>query len=439
MRRRLAGEDGVAVVVGISALAVITLISAALASGSVQLSGTSSQDRDAKRALAAADAGLDAAMFRANKLAPSNLNCLTDVPVPPVGGECPPFTQDLGNGASYTYHVTPVLNTTDKCAGLPVQAGTSGSLVVVQRCFTSTGTVNGVSRRVQTRGAAFQGVPLFAVGGMVGLDGVEIGNSSTVAGGIGSNGLIKLGNSGVATRAELGPSAPSPQMGGTSTIGTTVRRSSAEGPFVLAPVDVGNSGTVNDNGRITSGQDASRNVTYNPTTRELTLGNSSTLTLSGGTYNFCKLSATNNAQVSVAVGATVRIFIDSPDRAGSGCAPGTGTLSAVNSITFANASGIAENLQIYVYGTSPSNTIDFKNSMIMNGALYAPSSRVVFWNSASITGGLAAKYLEFKNSVNFTWGNLGELRARTLTLFHRTAWRECRVKRTDPADPESGC
>lgn len=437
-------------VVTMGALAVISILSAGLAADAVHLNGTSGKDRNSKRALAAAEAGLRAAAYRANKLAPTNVLCVTDVVQLPIVGECPAFSENLGNGASYTYYVTPVLNTSDACAGLPIQYDGDGGLTIVQRCVTSTGTVNGVKRRLQTRLAAFQGVPLFPVGGMVGLDSVTLDNSSTVAGGIGSNGLIKLGNSNsVSGNLEIGPSAPEPSIGNSTTTGPTVRRTTAQGPFVLAPVDVGNSATVNDNVRISNGlqnpkvnpYDASSNVTLNTGTRVLTLGNSSSLTLSGGTYNFCDLIATNSAQITVAIGAKVRIFIDSPDRSGSGCPPGTGRLEANNSITFSNPSGVPENLQLYVYGwNNGQNVVDFKNSVFINGTIYAPQSKVLFKNSAQMTGGLAAKSIEFKNSINFTWvPSLGDLRARTLTLYHRTAWHECRREPTNPADPESGC
>jgi len=436
-------------VVTIGALAVISILSAGVAADAVHLNGTSSADRNQKRALAAAEAGLRAATYRANKLAPTNTLCVTDIVQPPIVGECPAFEDDLGNGASYKYYVTPVLNPSDACAGLPIQYDGADGLAIAQRCVTSTGTVNGVKRRLQTRIAAFQGVPTFPVGGMVGLDSVTLGNSTAVTGGVGSNGQIALGNSSsVSGSPEIGPSAPDPTLGNSSTAGATIRRTAAQGPFVAAPVDVGNSATVNDNVRISNGlatpkvnpYDASSNVAFNASTRVLTLNNSASITLSGGTYNFCDLTATNSGQITIATGAKVRIFIDSPDRAGSGCAAGTGKLTANNSVTFSNP-GPAENLQIYVYGwNNGQNVVDFKNSVSINGAIYAPQSKFKAKNSPQFTGGLTAKSIDFENSANFVWSaGLAELRSRTLTLYHRTAWHECRREPAVASDPESGC
>ena len=86
----------------------------------MRLSDTSTASRDAKRALAAADAGLEAAMFRMNVLGlQSTSKCFTTAAVDPAtgtdpetggtpsAGECAGVADDLGNNSSYTYYVTP--------------------------------------------------------------------------------------------------------------------------------------------------------------------------------------------------------------------------------------------------------------------------------------------------------------------------------------------
>jgi Tfp pilus assembly protein PilX len=444
--RRLRAQEGSALPAAIAVLAVLSVLSAAVATNAVQLSDTSNHDRDSKRALEAAEAGLQAATYRINKLAPTNALCVTNIATAPIVGQCPPFTQDLGNGAQYTYYVTPVLSLpTDKCAGLPVQYDQSGGVVtVVQRCVTSTGQVNGVKRRVQGRVAAFQGTPIHPLGGILGVDGVTVVNSANVSGQIGSNGLIALGNSSsVQGTLQLGPSAPTPSIGNNSTTG----QNTAHATWVLAPVDIGNSATVNDNGRISSGQDASTNTTYTAATRTLTMANNASLTLGGGTYNFCSVTIGNGAVITVFPGAKVRIFIDAPDfpdRPGSGCPAGTGGITVGENSNFSNPCApdcFPENLQIYVYGLNSGNqTITFNNTGSMIGSIYAPRSNIVFTNSATINGGVTGKSVDFKNSVNFTWNSrLASLSARTLTLYYRTAWTECRKEPTVAGDPQSGC
>ena len=121
---------------------------------------------------------------------------------------------------------------------------------------------------------------------------------------------------------------------------------------------------MNDNGRITSGQDAGSHVTYTNTAtapRTLTIGNNGSLTLGGGTYNFCKVTLGNNSYITIAAGAKVRFFLDSPDRCRLAAASrparprrqarsnGYGGMVLGQGSNFNNP-GHAINFQIYMYG-----------------------------------------------------------------------------------------
>lgn len=446
---RLRDEDGVALPVAVTALALVSTLVAVGAAGAVSLSDSSNRDRDSKRALAAAEAGLQAANYRTNKLNPAAGSCVTDRIASPTSGECPGFTEQAGNGASYSYHVSLPLPAGDQCAGQQIQLLEGGQQAVTQRCITSTGTVNGIKRRVQSRVASYTGTSLFPLAGSIGKRGVLMKNSAEIAGAIGSNGVLEFKNGADATRVELGPSG-SAIYGNSSTVGQTVQRTAAQGPFVLSNVDVGDAGTNNDNARISTGLDASQNVTYVPATHMLTLGNSSSLTLGGGatgTYHFCSVKMTNSAHITIAARARVRIFIDSPARSGSIC-PSTasnadsGRLIVGNSADFVTPSGDPRDLQLYVWGSpvQDENVVSWENSHALVGSLYAPQSRVVFKNSATVRGGVAADYIEMQNSVDITWDErLVDLRARTVAVHYRTAWRECRPDASTPSDPESGC
>jgi hypothetical protein len=437
-------ESGNVMATALGVLSVTGVLTASVFSVSGRLSDSSNKSRGAKKALAAADAGLEAAVYRMNKQNLQNTtDCFTVQLVAKVNGECPGQTGSLGNGASYTYHVTPALGVGDTCAGVPISYTGSQALSIVQRCVTAAGVADGVTRRIQARVASYIGLSLFSLG-IVGLERIELKNSAKVTATIGSNGTISLGNSNQVTGVELGPSAPNVSIGSSNSVGLVTRRSVSQGNHVLAPVDVGNSATVNDNIRLTNGQDAKSNVTFSSATRVLTMNNSSTLTLGGGTYNWCKFYASNSAELNIAAGAKVRIFIDSPDRPGSGCASGTGTFKASNSIEINNP-GPAENLQIYVYGRHSSGSgnpdVEFENSVDFNkGFIYAPQSTVEFKNSAEMVGAIAAERVEFKNSVDFAWDpTLANLRARTLSMYYKTAWKECWSKQASASDPESGC
>ena len=498
MMRRLRDQSGIALPAALGVLAVVGTLSTATFAVSTRLNDSSTASRDAKRALGAADAGLEAAMFRMNEIGlQSPSQCFTTAAVDPAtgtdpeiggtpaAGECAGVEDDLGNNSSYTYYVTPALNDGDKCAGLDIQlVDPTGEVTVTQRCVTSIGEAGGERRRIQARVASYLGNQLFPVGGILAINGIKANNNSIVSGMLGSNGQINLGNNSVISGGiQLGSqSSPPPVLGQGSTVGgnpPVTYRSEAEGQFVLAPVDMGNTALPappapppngsHENNRIATGQDSGSKVTYTDTPnspRTLSIDNNGSLTLGGGTYNFCKVTLGNNSFISIAAGAKIRFFLDSPDRLTSGsagdCIPDnyTGTPSQKAATARANGyggmflgqgsnfnnPGHAINFQIYMYGyTDGSHKVDFFNAAGMNAAIYAPSSELVWNNTGGITGAVSASKVEFKNSATFSWagGNgqfdLSELRTDTVSVYYRMAWTECHRKRTTSSDPESGC
>jgi hypothetical protein len=473
MIKRLRQQAGIALPAALGVLTVVGVLSASVFAVSVRVSDTSTASRDAKRALAAADAGFEAAVFRMNSVNLQNTTkCFTTEPVAtgtgtdpltgtaPGAGECAGVKEDLGNGSSYTYYVTPALGENDVCAGVPVEhTDPEGRVTVTQRCVTSVGQSGRETRRVQARIASYIGTQLFPVGGILAIDGLTVKNSAIVNGVLGSNGLIKVGAASVITGGiELGSaSSPPPETGTGTTLGGPIRyRSKAQGAFVLAPIDMGNTATENENVRITKGDDAGSGVTYDPTNRTLTIGNNGSLTLGGGTYNFCKVVMGNNAHITIAVGARVRFFLDSPDRAGSGCIPSGMSAAEARAAGYGgmvlglasnfNNPGHAINFQLYMYGyNDASHKVEFNNTSAMNAAIYAPSSNLVWKNTASIRGGVAASTVDFKNSATFAWAaesdgfSLSDLRTDTVSVYYRMAWTECPRQRTTAGDPESGC
>ncbi len=57
-------------------------------------------------------------------------------------------------------------------------------------------------------------------------------------------------------------------------------------------------------------------MTYDSTTRTLTLDSNSTLTLGGTNYYLCKLVLKSNSIIFIAAGADVKVFFDSPEACG---------------------------------------------------------------------------------------------------------------------------
>lgn len=114
----------------------------------------SSRDVAAKRATQTAKAGVRVAAFRANALgldlsqilSPNATQCVVNVGVAlnlvGLAGSnwCAPMTERLGTGAEFTYRVSAVVG------GGALQNGTINRLL--SRTVVSTGTVDGVTRRV---------------------------------------------------------------------------------------------------------------------------------------------------------------------------------------------------------------------------------------------------------------------------------------------------
>lgn len=461
MGARLRSETGTALATALAALAVVGVLTASFAAASVRLSDTSNASRDDKRALAAADAGLEAAISRINSMPEQvGVKCFTTAFVDPVDGVCPTQgPENLGNGASFSYHVTPVLDEGAICAGVPLtNAPTAGGdNTISHRCVTATGVAYGQTRRVQARVASYQGAPIMPVRGVLGLQYVSMGNNASIEGYIGSNGQVTLGTNATVSVLELAERAPNPIIGNGASIGTLKRRDFAQGDFVVAPIEFGNSATVNDNARITNGLDTkSGSVTYDAATRALSINGS--LTLGGSTYNFCRITMDQGAQLNLAPGAMVRMYVDSPDRDGGNCVPsgmtasqarqaGYGSMSLGNNATF-NNTGHADSLQFYVYGwhSTPMNSISFNNSAVLKALVYAPRSVIVLNNTSNNTaneqlrGGLVAGAIDVRNNTRFRWDeSLEEVRADTVAHWVRTAWSECQRRATSATDPGSGC
>jgi hypothetical protein len=238
---------------------------------------------------------------------------------------------------------------------------------------------------------------LFPVPGLLGMNAVRLNNGGTVVGDVSSNGQVTINNRVTVSQVVLGMGAPNPTVKNSPTPPISRRPV----PFnQLSPVDPGNSATTNANGQIQS----AGGVSYTSSTRQLSLNNNATLTLAGGTYNFCSLSINNGSTLAIATGAKARIIIDSPDRPGSGCPKNSGDFSVNNNSKISNPSTDVSAAEILVTGLNNlSSTVTFNNSSAFYGAIYAPRSTVNVNNNTLFHGGLAALVVNFNNAANFEW------------------------------------
>jgi Tfp pilus assembly protein PilX len=470
MRERLARQDGVALVTAMGLMMVISLLVVAFASTSIQLSDTSVRDQRSKRALAAAEAGLQAAVFRLNQYrTPASVpgtHCMRAGPELPVGGECVGYTEPIGNGAQYTYYVTPWLGATGTCAILPgIPASTS------DRCVTVIGTVGGVSRRIQTRVNEEQTFAGFLNAGLAGKALVYAYNSVKMWTDVASNQEVYFWNSnevmsanGYSGRLELGTGATYTPVNSNTVNGGTVTN---QPHFDVPPanfelVDGDRAGfTENNNGLLTT------NPPYNSSQKSFTLSSGQQYTLNPGTYYFCSvhLNSSSKLRLSHNQGSTpTRIYVDHPSRPGSNCPTGTsGTFTTDDSVEINKEVGEREDLfEVYMYGTPDDGTrspyswcttlaspslpeecrSDFMldSSVVFYGMIYAPTTTVQAHNSVKMWGGIAANKIRLYNSVEFTTTTEARtLPARKPGPAMRKGWTECRAQPTTPSDPESGC
>jgi hypothetical protein len=440
-------EHGIALPLALAVLAAVTVLALAAAAAGMTASHQSFRDRNAKRAFQASAAGVHTANYRTTLLQPGLQQCVIkdpstgDLSVGPVqaDGWCAPQTESLGDGATYTQQVS---------AGVLVVAN---GQKLVQREIISTGLVNGVKRRVEVRTSAATTSPLFPVGyAAVSLASVSYGNTVTINGNLGSNGDISLINDATV----CGNATPGPGDQVTTAnqghVCTGYSTQPATQPFTLDPVDQGQAPTQNSNSRITSalagtgGGDSCTTcgkVGWNPNTRVLSLGGNATLTLGGNTYSFCRLDLQNSAQLKVAVNATVRIYMDSPEHCGG--TTGMGSVSLKNSSGILNLNSDPTTLQLYLVG-SPSipTTVEFGNSFAstMLIAIYAPYSTVFLSNSVSITGAVAAESVPIQNNSSITYDpRVDNITGGGIPVYRSTQkWVEC-TSAPPGAAVNSGC
>lgn len=434
-------EDGFAMYIVILSMMVLLTIGAALsATGNVSSRGIN-EDELGVRALQAAEAGAQAAVHRLNLQQPTQDKCITTAPTSATAGKwcAPTSAESVGNAATYRYQTS--LPTTTGCTGSTFGAGT------VQRCVVSTGTAGGVTRRVIQRVVSSSGANPFPVNGILGLDGVTLGNNSNVTGGIGSNGQTTFGGTNsTAESVQLWNNAPNP----VNYSGSVTRYPT---PFVLAPPDMLHPTTLldsarsNDNGRLLPGASpfdscsAGSGACYvNTAGSPRTLSVNGSVTLSGGVYNFCQVNLSNQSAVNIAAGARVLLYIDSPSRnPQSGCVTGQGGINSGNGTSFSNPSNDAQNLQIIIYGSPAYPVIDFPNNVALSAAIYAPNTGISFKNNGAFSGGISAKTVSLKN--NATWDNkLANFQIATRLIYYRGAWRQCSSRGTQSSSaPDSGC
>jgi hypothetical protein len=158
IRRRLVRDErGFVMGLMVMILALALLLLSVAATQAIRTTDTANRDLNQRQALQAAEAGMDTAMYRADALSVDlrtilnvGAQCVAEtggaLSFLPVGGWCPAVAENLGNGISYSYRVSPV-------AHVPSPAGCP--LIALVQC-----TVNHSLRRtIVSTGMAGRGCP----------------------------------------------------------------------------------------------------------------------------------------------------------------------------------------------------------------------------------------------------------------------------------------
>ena len=461
-------ERGIALPLALAVLMVVTLLAAVAAASAIKANHQTLRDRNSKRAFQAAVAGVQSAVYQATLLTPPPTKCVVDTAgtlsvADAPGTWCAPQTKNVGDGATYTQYVS---------WGTPYDDPTTGQHLV-SREIVSTGTVNGVTRRVDVRVNAASAAPLFPTQfAVVSLDPITWGNAVRANGNVGSNGDITLKNDARVCGPPgpgnaypgVGPPAGKVVLSGTASVCGS--RDPATSPFLLNPVDVPTSNI--DNDRIDNmlaltrtppasppypgeGSDTCTTcgrVTWDPTKKILSLSNGATLTLGGRVYVFCKVTLSNSAKLRVASGASVKVYVDSPEHC-SAAGAGAGSVTMTQSSTLENGNvGNPPNpaaFQLYLAGsTDPAKptSLEFANAATGDVVLsvYAPYSSVHLQNGVHFTGALAAKSIPIDNGATITYDpRIGSIVGGVIPVYKASrSWRECTTKPTGAA-VNSGC
>jgi Tfp pilus assembly protein PilX len=495
---RLKSDSGVALIIAVTVLMVLLMLAGVVMSAATNLNSISNRDTVTKRAFEAAQAGLQATVYRMNMQINSQTKPPAELATYCVGGaadevqppslpisspnSCAPYTENLGNGASYKSWTTTVFSGVGTCAGVAI--GTSNT--VAERCVTSEGIVTRggktVTHRVQERVAAFASKPVFPVGGVIGENGVLIKNTAKVKGPVYTNGQLEAKQQGESEAYGLGPNASTPIVEKpNASIGTKLPAVNPWPTYSPIPPEQerpeGNQRienafrtcTANETKEgqcakdVFSGCSTAAACGWNATNRTLALKGSNWV-LGGATYNFCSLTI-ESATAKLAAKLKTVVYIDSPSDPTSNCPAGTGYFKIKTKGEFINESPPLPGsplkydttaLVIFIFGPS-----DIEKSTIYNnacvgesdptcvsiggqgnfyGTVYAPTSDVSVGNPGENAGAVEGRTVTYENKAKFEQDQNVKTLVTTSSLgtYFPTAWHECGMP-TPPADPMAGC
>lgn len=421
--RLLRSERGIAVPITLWVMVITTGLAVAASTASLVAQTGATRDSGTKRALQIADAGAIQALYNYNKIA-------TTVPTSPclvngsggalvagaaqADGWCPAQSGAV-NGGTFTYQVK-------------APAYTDGTQSKVTMTVASTGTYQSQTRRVAVTASSATSTSTALFGGhsVQSLNDLTLNGNARIDGSGASNQSIRLnGNATLCGDAQHGLSGDLIFTGNANQCNGYTNSS---GTLTLPPVDPGNSWTVNDDGRFFGLDTKTGNVSWDSTTRSLSMSGNSSLTLGGSVYSFCSFSMAGNSTLFIAASAQVKIYLDSPEQCGTN---GGSQLSMSGNARVSNTSGNPVAAQVYMVGSSSKST---SASLSGNGAvrndmlLYAPKTDVSISGNGTYNGAVAGKSVTISGNGHVTYDSRVD-GVSTLTnvipLYTRDRYVEC--------------
>ncbi len=440
---------------------VILGLAAAIVSASLSTSDHSTHEYSRSAALSAADAGLRAAAHRLSnqeeQTAPQLEQCFTiKFIAKESSGKCPgQGPEELGNGESYTYYVSPALSkSTSECTGLWVEAPSGKT--IAQRCITAIGTANGVSERAQERVADVKGLGIWAADGIFSYGSLDFNNNISFTGEIGARGKLLFNNQVEGTAPvtlKYGESIEKKQGAcklGASKNGACIEQKLTSAELAEAPYKLPEQSTAPYAESEVSG--SYKNITMSSgsinASREMSANGSTTVKIPSGSYNLCYIFLNNSATIEYE--PPVTIYLDSYNRKtpqASNCPNNnkTGTIEMVNQANWVDLGKTpsSSDLRLFAWGkpyetSSSAPKLRFNNNVSgpFYGEIYAPYSNVEFVNQLTMVGAIVAGYEDFNNGVTFTASlGSGENTGGGLS-FYPTAYHVCTPSASYSA---SGC
>jgi hypothetical protein len=409
---------------------------------SIRVQEGTQRDQGTKSALAVAEAGVSHAMLHFNRIPPSDVNACSPVAVlPPSGGWCPPVTGSL-NGGTFTYQVRP----------LTVISGGSVTAKTIE--VVSTGTLDGVNRRVYVKGNSASGTQVFFDSTVLARDDVHMDSNAYMNANMSTNGNVHMdSNAKLCGHLHYG-------VGKSFTLASNAAQicgTNSQANLSIPSVNQGDILTNNQNSRLFSLDRISgnkQNACWDGTKgngqagtcgeRELHVTVNSSVTLGGAKYSFCKLHLDSNTALYIQAGVVATIYFDTPENCGLD--PGENQLELFSNARISSTTGGPTNLAMLFVGstTTPSGILLNSNTTIgancqQNFIIYAPRHDVTLNSNSVFCGAIGSKTLEMDaNSQVFTDADSSDyILPNTPPHYQLGDFIECST--TPGSPPNAGC